>query len=175
MEELPKVFDTYCVDLYLPAYSNAEVSGYLFLFKLNFTSNRINTFEAEDELGNSLLRELDRVLHILYRINKVWQMLQGSFILEGHYSQFKAGATASAGLGIAIALFNLARMINGSRIVSNVIGTGFVRASGHIEKIAGLSSKSRVILNQLGVTHHILTATTIPHLNYLDSILLEYC
>ena len=168
------MFDTYSVDLHLPAYSNTEVCGYLFLFRLTFTANNINTFKAEDELGNSLLWELSRVLHILYRINAVWQMLQGSFILEGHYPEFKAGATASAGLGIAITLFNLARMINGSRIVSNVIGTGFIRASGYIEKIAGLSSKSNVVLNQLGKTHHILTAAAIPHLNYLDSKLLEY-
>lgn len=160
-------------ELALAAYTHDNSIGCLFTFGLSYTPQENNTFHAECEFGEALLKEVQRTLFILYTVKNTWQLLKGQFTLSSMYQDYIAGSTSSAGLGIAISLFNLARMVNGSAPVSDVLGTGFIRLNGNIESVDGIEHKSRAVIDSGRGYKKMLTAEDLNHLYFLDRVLVS--
>jgi len=165
----------YSSQLLLPAYSSPNRTGYIFNFKIKFEPAKKTRFKATCMLSQSIVRELKRVLSVLIMLNSNWQTITGNIVVEGKYSRYEAVETCSTGLGIAIALFNLARKVNGSATTQALIGTGFVRPSGLIEGVLGLQSKTEAATHYLGYQTKLITAADINHLLNLEENLLRYC
>ena len=173
MEKSLKLARVHRADLVLPAYSHLMKLGHLFKFTLEFVPGKNNIFTAEGALGEALNTELIRVLNILYSIDAVWKVLTGKFYLKGCYPQYTAGDTTSAGLGLAITLFNIIRSINGSRQVKDIVGTGFIRIGGGIDLVEGINSKSAAVLRHHDSHCQLLTAKEVSHLRLLDRCLIK--
>ena len=162
------------VPLVLPAFSDTKNMGHVFMFELHYKRNIHNVFYAECDLGSTIMQEMKRVTSILYRLNPIWEMLKGDFTLYGSYQSYKAMDIASAGLGIAIALYNLARKLNGSIAVTNLVGTGLIRIDGLVEYVDGIESKAKAVFKHYGLYNKLVTAREIPHLLEIDRKLTRF-
>lgn len=173
METSLKIANSYQINLVLAAYS-ADHKGHIFNFPVIYLPAKENIVHAECELGNALLLELLRILNILYRVKASWNMIKGSFVLNVSYHDILSGDISSSGLGIAIGLFNLARKINGSKIISHITGTGNIRANGLVEGAAGVEIKKSALKKVFSDEIILLTADEIPNLHKLDQNLIKF-
>jgi len=126
---------------------------------------------AQNSQGQAWLSLFNRLCSILIRINPCWEVLSHcAFYLRYHPNNYQPSECHSAGLGLAIGLFNIVRLLNGSTEVRNVTGTGIVRLDGTVERGQHEAIKKQAISQTSGET--CLTAVELNHLGQLQSVLM---
>jgi hypothetical protein len=123
-----------------------------------------------------------RLVPLLHRIS--WLMINHGIAssilancclqLMGQSSGYQLGEVDSAGLALAIGLYNIARKLNGSRTNDRITGIGYVRHSGDVEITDKEMIKQHAVRSQNIPVDRVLTYQCVPHLLALQSVLAQY-
>ncbi|MCK5818143.1 MAG: hypothetical protein KAH18_02605 [Psychromonas sp.] len=159
--------------IHLPAFT-AEGQGLCFQLELNcksLFSKHDNHVTATGGFASSFLPLFERIRGILLSLQASWRILdQCSINIHAEYPKFRVADFQSAGLGIAVAFYNVARAINGSMIAANITGTGAIRLDGSVTEVRGIISKKHAV-KQLPANTQLIVPDDIQHLTELHCTL----
>lgn len=151
-----------------------SAKGLVFNMLLTAIKNKQAAYIADGAMAKTLLPLLEKIIFILKKIQPSWKLLdEYQLKLTGDYGQYTVKQYDSAGLGLAIGLYNIARKINQSSFVEGIAGTGMIRFDGSVDDVRGISSK---IQASLDITHFkkLLSKHEITHLSQLHHVLKKY-
>lgn len=162
-------------NLFLAAHTKDEnTKGFIFNLQLSAIKNHSESYTADGKMAETLLPLLKKVAHILKEIQLSWTILNDYELkLTGDYPNYDVKQYDSAGLGLAIGLYNIARKINKSSFSEGIIGTGMIRLDGSVSDVRGISSKQSASLN-IPNFKKLLGKNEISHLLQLHSVLTQY-
>ncbi len=159
--------------IHLPAFTG-EGQGLCFQLTLNcqaFSNKHENNVTATGAFASSFLPFFERIRAILLSLQASWRILdQCSINIHAEYPEFRVADFQSAGLGIAVAYYNVARALNGSTIVPNITGTGAIRLDGSVTEVRGVISKKHAV-EKLPANTQLIVPDDIQHLSKLHGTL----
>lgn len=159
-------------EIYLPAHGSDLNDGFVFRIELHCQESDKTSFAAEGYMGTYLLPLFQRIYDVLGNQMFSWGMLDNKkYCIYANYADYKIAQMESAGLGVAVGYYNLARKINGSSVMSGVTGTGVIRSTGHVQPIAGDDAKLKAAKFNIPNFKKLITPDTIKHINELHRII----
>ena len=161
--------------IFLAAYTkNDNAKGLVFNMTLTAINNKQESYVANGEMAKTLLPLLKKIVTILKEIQPSWTLLdEYRLILTGNHANYIVKQYDSAGLGLAIGLYNIARKINHSSFVEGIIGTGMIRLDGSVDEVRGISSKTEASID-IPNFKKLLSKSEISHLSQLHTTLNKY-
>ena len=161
--------------LFLVAHTKDETAtGLVFNITLTAVKNACGSYSANGKMAQSLLPLFKKIVTILQNMQPCWNILSHYHLsLTGDYPHYDIKQHDSAGLGLAIGLYNIARKINQSSFVEGITGTGMIRLDGSVSDAHGISSKHEASL-AIPYFKKLLTTQDISHLSQLHLILNHY-
>lgn len=153
---------------------NDNTKGLVFNILLTAIENKKATYIAEGSMATTLLPLFEKIVFILKKIQPSWKLLDDYQLkLTGDYAQYTVKQYDSAGLGLAIGLYNIARKINHSSFAEGITGTGMIRFDGSVDEVRGISSKKEASLD-IPNFKKLLSKHDITHLSQLHHALKAY-
>lgn len=161
--------------IYLPAYTDNN-SGQLFKITMDFTpTNKITKIDATGEIVVHLLSLFTDILTLFTKFYpSTKHLLTGHYQIYDSHKKHHIIHTESAGLGIAIGIFSLARKLNNSTSLPPLAATGCVMANGNIERVGGIYHKKNATLCSQYNVKKLITPNDIKHIAFLYKTLLPY-
>ena len=157
--------------LFLVAHTKDETAkGLVFNMELTAIKNNYGSYSSDGKMARSLLPLFKKIINILQNIQPSWNY---HLTLTGDYAHYDIKQHDSAGLGLAIGLYNIARKINKSSCIEGITGTGMIRLDGSVSDAHGISSKHEASLS-IPQFKKLVTADDISHLSQLHAILNYY-
>lgn len=159
-------------EIYLPAHGSDLSDGFVFKVELYCEQSDKTSFAAKGCMATFLLPLFQRIFNVLAKQMQSWSVLNNKkYSISADYPEYKIAQTESAGLGIAIGYYHLARKINGSNVINGVTGTGMIRSTGHIQPIVGDAAKLKAAKLNIPNFKKLITPDKIKHINELHQVI----
>lgn len=130
---------------------------------------------AKDDQARALVPLFQRVNRLMINHGIASSILANCrFELMVQTSGYQLGEVDSAGLALAIGLYNIARKLNGSRTNDRVTGIGHLRHSGDVEMTDRETVKQHAARARNLPLDGILTCQSVPHVLSLQPVLAQY-
>lgn len=153
---------------------NHQQKGFVFDVTLAALPNSRGGYSSEGKMAGALLPLFKKVADILKSIQPSWNLLNDyHLLLTADYAEYTVKECDSAGLGLAIGLYNVARKINNSSSVEGILGTGMIRLNGSVSEARGVDSKEEASFDTPKFKK-LLTKNDISHLCQLHGLLKKY-